>query len=185
MDSARFIRRRSVLALWVIAPLAVMAGILAVSRGLLEREKIGLIQDRELSMLIPAMEETLAGFDRFISDYRLDAGTKLSMEDRHIVLLNSAAEQINFTITAINLEQDPPDKTPPGTVRISLFVKGSGSDSGIAAFLNNVKTRDKLLYEKRVQITPALSDRESAFLEAEFGRVYLATEDKNETSIQN
>lgn len=176
MDSARFIRRRSVLALWVVTPLAIMAGMMVVSRSLLEREKIRLIQDRELARLVPAMEEALAGFDRFAADYRLDAGTKLPMEDRLIILFNAAAEEVNFTITAINLEQDPPDKVPPGILRIRLFVKGTGSGGGIAAFLNNVKARDRLFYEKRIQIMPAPggnSQAGGAFLEAEFGRVYL------------
>ena len=150
MNSARFIRKQSVLALWVITPLAVIAGILLISRSLLEREKIMLIQNRELAGLIPEMKAALSEFDRFSSDYRLDTKVKLSMEDRHIILFNAAAEYIDFTISAISLEQDSPDETPPEIIRISLLVRGSGSNSGIAAFLNNVKSRDKLLYEKRI-----------------------------------
>jgi hypothetical protein len=177
MNSARFIRRRSILALWIITPIAVITVVMVTSGGVLEHEKIRLMQDRELALLVPAMEGALAEFDRFKSDYRPGNGTRLSMEDRHIALFNSAAEDINFTVTAINLEQDPPDKTPPGIIRISLFVKGSGSNGGIAAFLNNVRAKDRFLYEKRIQITSGRAQADSALLEAEFGRIYIEKEE--------
>lgn len=178
MDSALFLRRKSVLALWVVTPLAVILGIMAFSHGIMGNEQLLLMQNTALAAIIPDMEVSERRFEQFAGDYRMNIDRKLSMEDRHIILLNSAAEYVNFTITSINLEQAPPDKTPPGIIQISLFVRGSGPLSDIAAFLNNVKVLDRFLYEKKLEISPDASQPGGALLEAEFGRIYLDAEKK-------
>lgn len=169
MDTACFLRKRSVLTLWLIAPAALIAGTIMISRSMLENAQIMYMQCKALEHLIPELNAALTGFDTFAADYRTGPSAALS-EERYSATLNSAAEHIDFTVTAINLTQDPPDKTPEGTSRINVLIKGTGSGNGISAFLNNVHVRDPFAYEKRVQI--ATIDAGFA-LEAEFSKIQI------------
>ncbi|MFA6172525.1 MAG: hypothetical protein WC701_02470 [Kiritimatiellales bacterium] len=172
MDTACFLRKRCVLALWLIAPLALISGIVAVSRSMLENAQIAYTQSKALERLIPEMCSGLADFEQFAGRYRMETAAVFS-EENHAAALNAAAEHIDFTVTAINLGQDPPDKTPEGAGRISLLVKGTGSGSGISAFLNNIHARDPLVYERRIQILPDGTDHGGFALEAELCKVYI------------
>lgn len=184
MNSAVFIRRKSVLALWILTPLVVMAGMLVFSNGLLERQIEGLHQTQALALLIPEMKTALEDYNRFAADYQL-ASRNLSMQDYYIALFNSAAEKAKFVVSAINLTPDNTKDNPSDVMRIVLLVKGSGTTAETAAFLNHVKELDPLIYENQIQIFPDRSHSGSMLLEAEFGRVYLNTESKNEAVIQN
>lgn len=184
MNSAIFIRRKSVLALWVLTPLVLMSGMLVFSRNLLECRQTGIWQDQALATLIPEMEAILDEFENFAMDYQLNpAASKLSMEDRHIHLFNSAAEKTGFVISAIHLAQDDTKKNPDSIARIALLVKGGGTAAEIAAFLNYIKNLDPLIYENQIQITPDRLHRGTMQMEAEFGRVYLITENRNAPPI--
>ncbi len=169
MDTACFLRKRSVLALWVITPLALIAGIIMISRSMLENAQITYMQSKALEHLIPELSSALTEFDKFAVNYRTGSTAALS-EERYSATLNAAAEHIDFTVTAINLVQDPPDKTPAGITRINILIKGTGSGNGISAFLNNLHVRDPFAYEKRVQI--ANTDGGYA-LEAEFSKIQI------------
>lgn len=169
MDTACFLRKRSVLALWLIAPLALIAGTIMISRSMLENAQITYMQNKALDRLIPELNAALAEFDTFSANYRIGPAAALS-EERYSATLNAAAEHIDFTVTAINLTQDPPDKTPAGITRINILIKGTGSGNGISAFLNNIHVRDPFAYEKRVQI----ANTEGGFaLEAEFSKIQI------------
>jgi hypothetical protein len=180
MNSALFIRRKSVLALWILTPLVLMSGMLVFSRNLLECRQTGFKQNQALAVLIPGMKAALDEFEHFATDYELNPkASRLSMEDRHILLFNAAAEKTGFVISAINLAQDDSKTTPQGITRIVLLVKGGGSAGEIAAFLNHIKHLDPLIYENQIQIEPDRSHHRTMQLEAEFGRVYLNTENCN------
>jgi hypothetical protein len=172
MDTACFLRKRSVLALWLVTPLALIAGTIMISRSMLQNAQIAYMQNKTLERLIPEMSSGLAEFDRFAVNYLINPEAALS-EERHVATLNAAAEHIDFTVTSINLVPDPPDKTPEGTIRVNLLVKGTGSGSGVSAFLNNIHARDPLVCEKRIQIMPDGTDVGGFALEAEFSKVYI------------
>ncbi|HPR82282.1 MAG TPA: hypothetical protein PLD51_00350 [Pontiellaceae bacterium] len=173
MDTACFLRKPSVLALWLIAPLALTAVAGLVSRSILEHARSTYAQSKALEHLIPELSKGLSEFALFAATYRIESDAA-QFEDRHIALLNAAAEHIDFNITAINITQDPPDKAPEGTVRINILIKGTGSGNGIYAFLNNVHVRDPFAYEKRVQIMPDGTDSGGFALEAELSVIQIA-----------
>jgi hypothetical protein len=172
MDTACFLRKRSVLTLWLIAPLALTAGTIMISRSLLDHAQITYMQSKALERLIPELSAGLAEFDQFAANYQSGPEAGLS-EERHVATLNAAAEQIDFTVSAINLAQDPPGKTPAGTARINILIKGMGSAHGIGAFLNNIHARDPFAYEKKIQIMPDSTENGRFALEAEFCKIQI------------
>lgn len=174
MDTAPFIRKRSVLALWVFFPLAFIIGTVMISKSILEKAQLDFTQSKALKEVIPEMSTGLAAFEKFASDYRIETNTELSLETRHIAALNAAAENADFAINAINFVQDQPEKSPPGTTRINIQVKGSGSGSGITAFLNNIHASDRVLYEKRISTMSSQTESGMFLLEAEFGKIYIS-----------
>lgn len=174
MDTAPFIRRRSVMALWIIVPLALIAVVFTVSKSVLNQEQIAYVQSKALARVIPEMTAGLASFEQFAADYRVAPDAASSLEIRHIASLNAAAEYADFTINAISVVQDPPDKTPAGIIRINIQIKGTGSGSGISAFLNNIHAKDRLIYEKRISTVPDHTAGGAFLLDAELCKIYIA-----------
>ena len=174
MDAAPFIRKRSVLALWIFFPLAFIVGTVMISKSVLEQARLDYTQSKALESVIPEMSAGLVAFEKFASDYRIETNAEMSLETRHIAALNAAAENADFTINAINFAQDLPEKNPPGTTRINIQIKGSGSGNGIIAFLNNIHARDRSIYEKRILTMPGQTGNGEFSLEAEFGKIYTS-----------
>lgn len=171
MDSARFIRKKSVLAAWLAVPplLAVITEFGAT--GFYDYSQIAYMRAAMLEKLIPRMEAEARHFDEFIDDYRTDAADSASVEDAHLALCNAAAQLAEFTITSMSVKQEPADAAQ-GVSRLSISLKGSGTGRETANFLKHLKNKDPLIYEEQVRLMRSPDNRNELQLEAALGKVY-------------
>ena len=177
MDSALFIRKRSILAAWLIVPPVLTVLLFVAARSIAIRQRVAIDQDRVLAKVIPEMETSTEEFGAFVEPYRITPKDGISVEDSVIKLINSAAESAGFSVTSINLEQNP---VSPETFRITMHIKGEGSAKDLVSFLNDVKKQDGLVYEDRISIAPAGTGGSRVQVEAVLSRIYI--ESSGETS---
>lgn len=172
MDSAKFIRKRSVLIAWLAVPL-LLAGLLdRFAYSFLERQRLSYVRNKTLERIIPKMARVAGDFDEFIRPYRKSSGSDLSSQDKTIELLNQAAATASLTLTSINLKEETPDLSPD-CVRINFQIKGEGTPREIGAFLNKVKTEDPQIYESRIVAVHDSRNLGKFQLEAVLSKVHL------------
>jgi hypothetical protein len=171
MDSARFIRRRRVFIMWISVPLLLAGFIHLTAHGFKERQKIKFNQAQTLEQMIPQMTQAAEEFNQFIAPYKVIKNTQRSIEDENIELLNKAAEKADVTITSINLAQKVLN-SDTGTVRMSLQIKGSGTDRGLSTFLNQIRIQDPFIYEDRVIIAKTGINDAGFQIEASLSKIY-------------
>ncbi len=171
MDSAQFIRKRTVFAAWVIVPLGLAALMNLGARSFMERQQLSFHQKQAMERLIPDMRLAAGEFDTFISAYEI-ASTGTSIEDANIKRVNDSAEATDLVITSINLTQDAADKTP-GYIRINMHIKGIGSAFDIASFLKNIHTGDAAIYQKEVRLSRAGLNEALFEVEVVLSKIYI------------
>lgn len=172
MDSAQFIRRRSVFIAWVIVPLALAALTTISAHSFMERQQITLVQKRTLQRVIPDMILALEEFHDFIAPHIIPIDAITSIEDASITLLSAAAEQAGFTLTSMGLAQTPVDKAQ-GIVRIDIHIKGEGTGHNLISFLQGIKAKDRFIYETQVSISTAGRNTPLYKLEATLSKIYI------------
>ena len=176
MDSARFIRKRSVLAAWLAVPLLLAVITEFGATGFLEHKRISYMRATMLEQLIPRMVAESCHFAEFISDYETDAADNPSVEDAHLALCNTAAQRAGFTITSLSVTQESMDQAL-GVARLRINVKGFGAGREVANFFKHLKNKDPLVYEEEVRLMRSSEDLHELQLEASLGKVY--TERRN------
>ncbi len=180
MDSARFIRSRSVLAAWLAVPALLLLIAEFGSSGFCEKSTGSYKRDVALQELIPRMMAELKTFDGFIKDYELSASAGRPIEDLHIALLNETAAAKNFAITALSVVQEPVGAAEQGVSRLSIKLKGFGSAAEVAAFFRSLKEQDPLIYESQVWLTRTVEGDDILQVEAELNKVYIPPVGKGE-----
>lgn len=179
MDSACFIRSRTVLAAWLEVPLMLLLIAEFGSSGFCERSEVAYKRDTALQELIPRMMAELKTFDGFIKDYELDASGR-SVEDLHIALLNETAAATDFAITALSVDQESAGAAGQGVSRLSIRLKGFGSAAEVAAFFRSIREQDPLLYESQAWLTRTVEGDDILQVEAELNKVYVPPAGKGE-----
>lgn len=172
MDSARFIRNKTIMSAWLVTPLLLTAILDRAAFSYLERQKVSCIRNQALKKIIPEMTEAAENFNSFILPYQSDDNQTTSVQDNIIRQINNAAGRAPLTVTAIKLNQDLIAKDPR-TVRIDMLVKGEGTPSEITAFLNHIKTTDPQIYETRISIIHTGWETSLFQLEADLSRIYI------------
>ena len=173
MDSAKFIRRRRVFAMWISVPLLLICFIHLTSRSFMERQKIKFNQAQTLEQMIPLMTEASDSFKQFITPYQIRKNTRRSIEDEKIELLNQSAEKTGITITSINLAQNVLDPNT-GTTRMTLDIKATGTDHNLTGFLNQIRFLDPFIYEEKVIISKTGGNETGFQIEATLNKIYIA-----------
>ncbi len=171
MDSTLFIRSRRVLTLWLIIPALAAVAVELGSRTFYSYQHDSCMRKQTLDRVIPEMIAAGKQFDQFISGYQISIAGSTSIEDACIELLTDAAAAAKFKVTSINLTQDR--QQTPDTVKVAVKVGGTGSCRSIAAFLQNIKKQDPLLYEEKINMTRTVEGLDILQVEAQLGRVYI------------
>ena len=171
MDSTVFIRSKVALAAWVSFPLLAALAVGMGSRAFYNAQEASYLRHQSLDRFIPEMLLEEERFNQFIKGYVIKNADSSSLEDATIQLLNEAADTAQFKITSINLTQARDAK--PGTVKVVVSVEGVGPCRSIAAFLQDIKKRDPLIYEEQLQLTRAVEGEDLLQAEALFGRIYI------------
>ncbi|MBC8206074.1 MAG: hypothetical protein ISR84_00060 [Kiritimatiellales bacterium] len=174
MDSARFIRNPGVLIAWLIIPPALALLVDRTAHGYVQRQEIRCAQFQTLERIIPNLVESDRDFIALTTPFQLQTAPGSSAEDANIALLNDAAEQSGFSITAINLNQIPIGKSPK-TVRIDMSITGHGLTRAFAEFLREVKARDPFIYESQVVISRAATGYKDNDVAATLSKLYINT----------
>lgn len=175
MDSAKFIRNKTVMSAWLVTPL-LLAGILERSaHSYVERQRTTYLRNQTLKRIIPKMSEAEEDFERFIAPYKADKTTTTSVQDMMIQTINSAAKSAPLTVSSIKLQQDIIEKSPK-TTRITIQITGEGTPREITAFLSNVKKTDPQIYETRISIIHNSWEISRCQLESELSRIYIQPE---------
>jgi hypothetical protein len=151
MDSARFIRKKSVFALWIGTPLLLIFLVDISSHSFKERMQIRYSQFLTQKELIPEMETALERFDQFAADYQSTQGLGKTVETDTLALVTQAAEKARFGLMSINLTQKNVGNA--GVQKITLHVEGKGKGYELASFLNNIRIEDPLLHEEHLQLS--------------------------------
>jgi len=171
MDSTVFIRSRMVLAIWVIFPMLAALAVGLGSRAFFDAQQASYLRRQSRDHFIPEMLLEGERFSQFMKGYVINTSDSSSIEDATIELLNAAADTAQFKITSINLTQAR--DANPGTVKVAVSVEGIGSCRSIAAFLQNIKTQDPLIYEEQLQLTRSVDGAELLKAETQLGRIYI------------
>ncbi|MEI7850669.1 MAG: hypothetical protein WCH86_02440 [Kiritimatiellales bacterium] len=174
MDSTIFIRSRRVLAIWLVAPLLVVASVEFGVRTFYNDQQASYLRKQALDKFIPEMLMGAGDFDRFIKDYVVNTENSSSIEDSSIELMNTAASLAKFKITSIDVVQTRNET--PNTIKIAVNVSGIGSCRSIAAFLVNIKKQDALIYEERIDLSRAVEGLDVLQMEAQLGKIYIENE---------
>lgn len=175
MDCACYIRKKSVMALWVITPLTLCMVIWASAFAVVTHQQHLEVKIAALEKMIPQMEEALQAFEPFARDFMVSAGTRTSLEDLHLMLIGKAAERTHFALSAVNLAVEPLNGGTDGAVRIRITVRGNGTCYDITAFLNAIRELDPSIYERQLTVTPDSSAAGQLILDAELNRVCFRT----------
>jgi hypothetical protein len=173
MDSAKFIRKRSVLAAWLAVPLLLAVITEFGSAGFLGYQQIAYMRVAMLEQLIPRMKAEARHFADFIADYQTGDTSSASVEDAHLALCNTAAQLAEFTITSISVTQETADAAQ-GVARIRINLKGFGSGREVANFFKQLKNKDPLIYEEQIRLARSAENMNELQLEAALGKVYTA-----------
>jgi hypothetical protein len=173
MDSARFMRKRSVLAAWLIVP-ALLALITELgSAGFRDYQKMAAQRSRMLEALVPQMNAENLRFEKFLADYQISADPGESVEDAFINLINATAEDAGCTVSSVKLVQEPVDGAP-GMTRIRISLEATGTGRAVANFLKNIKNTDPRIYEERVLVMRSAEDADDLQIEADLGKICTA-----------
>ena len=174
MDSARFIRKPVVLVAWLIIPPALALLIDRTAHGYVQRQEIRYAQFQTLERIIPNLMESDRDFIALTAPLHLQTAPGSSAEDVNIALLNDAAEQSGFSITAINLKQTPIENSPE-IIRIDMNIIGHGLTRAFAEFLREVKARDPFIYESQVVISPTTKGDKDNEVKTILSKLYIDT----------
>ena len=171
MDSTIFIRRRRVLAVWLLVPVLVIAVAEIGARSFYNYQQASYLRKQALDKWIPDMIVEEAGFDRFVKGYLLNTTKALSIEDSSIELVNEAADAAGFKITSIDVVPERDAKL--NIINVAVNLNGIGTCRSVIAFLQQVKTQDPFFYEKRIDMTRTDENRDILRVEAQLGKIYI------------
>lgn len=174
MDSTIFIRSRRVLAIWLAVPVLVVTAVDLGVRTFYNTQQVSYLRKQALDKYIPEMLAGEGDFNRFIKGCVINTTGSKSIEDTSIELMNTAANLAKFKITSIDVVQTRGAK--PDTTKVAVNVNGIGSCRSIAAFLQNIKKQDPLIYEEQIDLSNAVEGPGFLQMEAQLGKVYIANE---------
>ncbi|GEM_PF-2100624 len=171
MDSARFIRKKSVLAAWLAVPLLLALIAEFGAAGFREHQQVSYMRAVMLEQLLPRMQAEARHFGAFIKDYEKDAPNGASVEDIHLAFCNEAARRAEFIMTSMSVTKEPVDGAL-GIARVTMDLKGFGSGREVANFFKHLKNKDPLIYEEKVWLTRTVKNMDRLQVEAVLSKVY-------------
>ena len=174
MDSARFMRKRSVLAAWLAVPALLALVTEFGTAGFREYQQTAAQRSRTLEALLPKMSAENSRFEKFLAEYQIHAAPGESVEDAFINLINGAAGDAGCTVGSVKLAQEPV-KEAPGVTRIRISLEATGPSRAVANFLKNIKNADPRIYEERVLLTRSAEDAAELQIEADLGKICTAS----------
>jgi hypothetical protein len=180
MDSAQFIRSRSVLAAWLAAPLLLALIAEFGASGFREFGAAAYKRDAALQHLIPQMMAEMDAFGRIIKSYEPDISGGRTAEDIHIALLNETAAKAGFVITSLSVVSEPVGAAAQQIERLNITLKGFSSGSSAALFLRLLREKDPLIYEHQVLLTRTSETEDVLQMEAVLRRVCIAPAGKGD-----
>lgn len=174
MDSARFMRKRSVLAAWLAVPVLLALVTEFGAAGFREYQQMAAQRSRTLETLLPQMNAENRRFEKFLADYQVIATSGESVEDAFINLIRGAAGDAGCTVGSVELAQEPV-KEAPGITRVRINLEATGSSRAVADFLKNIKNADPRIYEERVLLMRSAEDAAELQIEADLGKICTAS----------
>lgn len=172
MDSARFIRNRTLLIAWIATPLIMTALLDRGAHSYLCRQHLACVRNQTLAKVIPQMQHARNLFDSFIQPYRPENNPSISIHDQTLQQISKTARAIPLELSSVNLKQTPAPNSP-GIVQINMQVKAMGTPREITEFLNRLKSDDPQIYESQVTIVRNHREDDRFQLEAELCKIYL------------
>lgn len=177
MDVSIFIRRRTVLVLWLVAPLLIAATV--ALGGLLARRGtyVSLERKKVLERVVPQMEAIMRRGMEFAEDKEICRSVQDAQESDFISMVNNMAYESGLQVSSITLEDEMFEKAL-NTRRIHLRVKAAAEYVNILRFFGALGAGDYVAYEESATIKSSAEHPELLYMElllcrvvtGEFGR---------------
>lgn len=164
------------MALWIAAPLLVLAAIWAGIFAVHAHQKTAQMRTEALERLIPGQESALAEFKEFFGIFTSRPEGFSSLEDAYLARIDQAAAEAQFALSEVRMNVEPLRSPQPGTVRVQMNIRGAGQFYDVALFLNNIKRMDPAVFEKQVDLVPDGDGSGRITLSAELEKIYVPAE---------
>jgi hypothetical protein len=172
MDCTPFIRTKTLMTAWLGLPLLLVLLMEFGSEEYYNQQRTSWEQKKTVSRMAPQLQREADNAKQFLKTYSINLGSEASAEDACITLINNAANQSNFMVSSINLDQKTIDPSL-ATAMMTIHLKGAGTSRQIAGFVKTLKSDDPFIFESSLLVTPEGFRRDALRVDATFIRVYV------------